>query len=95
MTIILAMLQFCFTAIIGIYFLTLLKNQNSTQNSIHKDSLKELDRLKKMRDIHLTEPLSEKTRPSSIKDVVGQEDGVRALRAAICGKNPQHAVGFL
>ena len=85
-------LQFCFTAIIGFYFFNLLKNQNSTQSSIRKDSFKELERLKKMREIHLTEPLSEKTRPSCILDVVGQEDGVRALRAAICGKNPQHVI---
>lgn len=57
-----------------------------------KESRKELDKLKRMRQISLTEPLSEKTRPISIQDIVGQQEGIRALQAALCGPNPQHVI---
>ena len=45
-----------------------------------------------MRDVHLTEPLTAKTRPASFADVIGQEEGIKALRAAMCGPNPQHVI---
>lgn len=51
-----------------------------------------MDVLKKMRSISLTEPLSEKVRPSSFADIVGQEDGIKSLKAALCGPNPQHVI---
>ena len=40
----------------------------------------------------LTEPLAEKTRPASFAEIIGQEDGLQALRAALCGPNPQHVL---
>lgn len=92
MTGILLAVQLLFSCIIGLYFFNMLKSQRSTKTSLQKDSAKELERLHKMRQIHLTEPLAEKTRPTSLEDVIGQEDGVRALRAALCGKNPQHVL---
>ncbi|TYQ17677.1 UNVERIFIED_CONTAM: Lon-like ATP-dependent protease [Acetivibrio alkalicellulosi] len=85
-------IQFFFSIIIGLYFLNLLKSQQGNKNAIEKESKKEMEKLKKLRDIKLTEPLSEKTRPSSIKDIVGQSQGLRALRAALCGPNPQHVL---
>jgi Lon-like ATP-dependent protease len=85
-------IQFFFTLIIGLYFLNLLKSQQSNKGAIEKESKKELDKLKRLREIKLTEPLSEKTRPASIKDIVGQEQGIKALRAALCGPNPQHVI---
>ena len=45
-----------------------------------------------MREIHLTEPLTARTRPESFADVIGQEEGIKALRAAMCGPNPQHVI---
>ncbi len=89
---ILFFIQFFFTLIIGLYFLNLLKSQQSNKGAIEKESKKELDKLKRLREIKLTEPLSEKTRPASIKDIVGQEQGIKALRAALCGPNPQHVI---
>lgn len=89
---ILFFIQFFFTLIIGLYFLNLLKSQQSNKGAIEKESRKELDKLKKLREIKLTEPLSEKTRPASINDIVGQEQGIKALRAALCGPNPQHVI---
>lgn len=89
---ILIYIQFVFTIIIGIYFFTLLKTQQSTKTSIGKESKKELEKLRKLRSIHLSEPLSEKTRPSSFEEIVGQNEGLRALKAALCGPNPQHVI---
>ncbi len=45
-----------------------------------------------MRSISLTEPLAEKVRPIRFKDIVGQQEGIRSLRAALCGPNPQHVI---
>jgi len=89
---VLIIIQFVFSVIIGIYFLVLLKNQQTTKISIGKESKKELEKLKNLRLIHLTEPLSEKTRPNSFKEIIGQDDGLRALKAALCAPNPQHVI---
>lgn len=53
---------------------------------------KELDNLNKMRKIKLTEPLTEKSRPTSFDEIIGQEKGIKALRAALCGPNPQNVI---
>ncbi len=85
-------IQFFFSIVIGLYFLSLLRNQQGNKNAIEKESRKELDKLRKLREIKLTEPLSEKTRPATLNDIVGQEQGLKALRAALCGPNPQHVI---
>jgi Lon-like ATP-dependent protease len=85
-------IQFFFSVVIGIYFLSLLKNQQGNKSAIERESKKELDKLRRMREIRLTEPLSEKTRPATLTDIVGQEQGIKALRAALCGTNPQHVI---
>lgn len=86
------LIQLFFGIVIGLYFWNLLKNQRTQKVSIDRESRKEMDQLKKMREISLTEPLAEKVRPSSFKDIVGQEDGIKALQAALCGPNPQHVI---
>lgn len=53
---------------------------------------KEEDELRDMRRVHLTAPLSEQMRPKQLQEIVGQEEGIRALRAALCGPNPQHVI---
>lgn len=85
-------IQFFFTIIIGLYFLNLLKSQQGNKSAIEKESRKELDKLRRLREIKLTEPLSEKTRPATLNDIIGQENGIKALRAALCGPNPQHLI---
>lgn len=85
-------IQLFFSIIIGLYFLNMLKSQQGNKVAVEKESRKELDRLKKLREIRLTEPLSEKTRPTSLNDIIGQQQGLKALRAALCGPNPQHAI---
>jgi len=84
--------QFFFTIVIGVYFLSMLHSQYSGRNSLNKDSTRELERLKKLNKIKLTEPLTEKTRPQKISEIIGQEQGIKALRSALCGKNPQHVL---
>lgn len=89
---ILVLLQVFFSIVIGLYFWNLLRNQHSNRHALDKESRKELVKLNEMRRISLTEPLSEKTRPASIADIVGQSEGIRSLKAALCGPNPQHVL---
>jgi ATP-dependent Lon protease len=91
-TFLLTLVQVFFAVVIGLYFWNLLKNQRSSRSTVDRESRKELEQLRKMRSVSLTEPLSEKTRPAVLSDLVGQEDGIRALRAALCGPNPQHVI---
>ncbi|PAD68824.1 ATP-dependent protease LonB [Bacillus sp. 7586-K] len=85
-------IQLFFGIIIGMYFWNLLKSQRTQKVSIDRESKKEMEQLRKMRSIRLTEPLAEKVRPKSFHDIVGQEDGIKSLRAALCGSNPQHVI---
>ncbi|WHX60611.1 ATP-dependent protease LonB [Peribacillus frigoritolerans] len=85
-------IQLFFGIIIGLYFLNLLKGQRTQKVSIDRDSRKEMDQLRKMRSISLTEPLAEKVRPSTFNEIIGQEDGIKSLKAALCGPNPQHVI---
>jgi len=59
---------------------------------IDRENTKELNNLIRLRQISLSEPLTERSRPSSFDEIVGQEKGIRALKAAICGPNPQHVI---
>lgn len=85
-------IQLFFGIIIGLYFWNLLRNQRTQKVSIDRESRKEMEQLRKMRSISLTEPLAEKVRPTSFDDIVGQEDGIKSLKAALCGPNPQHVI---
>ncbi|PEY27103.1 ATP-dependent protease LonB [Bacillus anthracis] len=86
------LVQLVFGVIVGLYFWHLLRNQRTQKVSIDRESKKELEQLRKMREISLTEPLAEKVRPTSFLDIVGQEDGIKSLKAALCGPNPQHVI---
>jgi Lon-like ATP-dependent protease len=85
-------IQLFFAIIIGLYFLNLLKSQQGNKIAVEKESKKELEHLQRLREISLTEPLAEKTRPTSFEEIIGQEEGIKALRAALCGPNPQHVI---
>lgn len=92
MTNMLILVQFIFTIIMGLYFFNALKGQQTNKVVIDRESRKELDNLKKLRDIKLSEPLTEKSRPTSFSQIIGQEKGIKALQAALCGPNPQHVI---
>lgn len=85
-------IQIFFIIVIGVYFFNLLKGQQGTKIAVGRESRKEIEKLEKMRQIRLSEPLSERTRPQNFQEIVGQEEGLKALRAALCGPNPQHII---
>lgn len=87
---ILIVTQLFLTIVMGIYFLNVLRGQHNHKSGLESDSVRELEKLRRLKQIRLTQPLSEKTRPKTLSDVIGQEDGIRALKAALCGPNPQH-----
>ena len=88
----LSFIQIFFAIVIGVYFWNLLRSQQGNRSAVERESKKELEKLERMRRVRLTEPLSEKTRPSSFEEIVGQEEGLKALRAALCSPNPQHVI---
>ena len=57
-----------------------------------REESREMRELRQMRARSLNLPLSEKARPAQMNEIIGQEDGIRALRAALCGPNPQHVL---
>ncbi|WP_270179487.1 ATP-dependent protease LonB [Alkalihalobacillus sp. CinArs1] len=85
-------IQLFFGIVIGLYFWNLLRNQRTQKVSIDKEARKEMEQLRRLRNISLSEPLSERIRPSGFSEIVGQEEGIRTLKAAICGPNPQHVI---
>ncbi|MBQ3420307.1 MAG: ATP-dependent protease LonB [Romboutsia sp.] len=68
------------------------KTQKNKTVVIDRENTKEMNNLNKLRKISLTVPLTEKSRPESFDEVIGQEKGIKALKAALCGPNPQHVI---
>ncbi|NMB45429.1 MAG: ATP-dependent protease LonB [Firmicutes bacterium] len=91
---VLGLINLFFAIVIGLYFWNLLRNQQSNKSAVDRESRKEMDKLRRLNAISLTEPLAEKTRPASFDEVIGQSDGLKALRAALCGPNPQHVIVY-
>ncbi len=89
---ILYLVQLFFAVVIGLYFWNLLKSQQSKKTIVFKEAEKESRKLKQMRSISLSEPLSSITKPSDLGDVIGQYDGISILKSALCGPNPQHVI---
>ncbi|MGO4183231.1 ATP-dependent protease LonB [Paenibacillus sp. TAF43_2] len=92
LSVVLMLIQVFFAVVIGLYFWNLLRNQKTNRSAVDRESRKEMDKLRKLRSVSLTKPLSEKTRPQAMQDIVGQRDGLRALKAALCSANPQHVI---
>ncbi|MEW9670810.1 ATP-dependent protease LonB [Ammoniphilus sp. 3BR4] len=88
----LMVVQVFFAVVIGIYFWNLLRNQRTSKTAVDRESRKEMESLRKLRAISLTEPIAEKTRPAHLSDIIGQQDGIKTLKAALCGPNPQHVI---
>ncbi|MGL5086974.1 MAG: ATP-dependent protease LonB [Clostridium sp.] len=92
MTEILIMLQIFMMVLFIIFMINNSKNSNTNKVVIHRENEKEMNKLEKMRSISLTEPLTEKSRPKTFEEIIGQEQGIKALKAALCGPNPQHVI---
>jgi len=84
--------QFFVTVIVGIYFLNQLSCGRNDRNIVSKESKRELERIHNMRRNGLSKPLTEQTRPSKISEIIGQADGIKALKIALGGENPQHVL---
>lgn len=89
---VLTIVQFFFALVAGLYFWSLLRQQRGSRTAVERENWREREKLEQMRKISLTEPLAERTRPRRFDEIVGQEEGLRALRAALCGPNPQHVI---
>lgn len=89
---IMIILQFIMMILFIIYLFNSNKANHSRTVVVDKENKKEMEKLLKMRRVKLTEPLTEKSRPINFEDIIGQEEGIKALKAAICGPNPQHVI---
>lgn len=85
-------IQLVVSIVIGAYFYSQMRNKRSAKTNLESESKVQLEKLKKLRSISLNVPLSEKTRPQSFDEIVGQKEGIMALSAALCGENPQHVL---
>ena len=94
LSVILMLINAFFAVVIGIYFWNLLRSQKGNRSAVDRESKKEMDKLRRLRSISLTKPLAEKTRPTTMNDIVGQRDGLKALKAALCSSNPQHVIVY-
>jgi len=90
--IILFLIQMAVTIVTGIYFYTQLRKERHAQPAARHEGAREMDKLRQMRAIRLSEPLSEHVRPQTFDDIIGQREGIKALTAILCGSNPQHVI---
>lgn len=88
----LLLIQLAVTVITGVFFLTQLRNQKQSPAPGRRESSREMENLKRMRGIALSEPLAEHVRPQRFEEIIGQEEGIKSLMAILCGKNPQHVI---
>ena len=85
-------IQLVVNIVVGVYFYSQLRQQRKIQPAHRKESGKEFDKLQRLRALKLSEPLAERVRPATFQDIIGQEDGIKSLKAILCGKNPQHVL---
>lgn len=90
MTELLLVTQIIFILILAMSLWGNRKGDHEKKATLENSASKKSEELAKLRGISLSEPLSEKTRPKTMNSVIGQSDGIAALTAALCGKNPQH-----
>ena len=85
-------IQLTVTIVVGVYFYRQLQQQKGSQPVQRRESGREMEKLNRMRAIHLSDPLAERVRPTQFSDIIGQEDGIKSLKAILCGANPQHVI---
>ena len=74
------------------YFFKSSRKRSKIKELTFEDNVVEQDRLACMWEEGLTDPLAEQTRHKALTEIIGQEKAIRALRAALCGPNPQHVL---
>ncbi len=84
--------QFFFACVIGIYFLNQIQNNKGAKVNLHKDGQEKYQEIQQLRKIKLSMPLTEKMRPKTEDAIIGQKEGLEALKNALCTPNPQHII---
>ncbi len=92
MYIALLLIQLAVSVIMGVYFLRVMRREKKSEVKSKPEASREMEKLRKMRQIRLNEPLSERVRPKQFADIVGQEESIEALKAILCSPNPQHVI---
>jgi len=85
-------LQLLFSGAIALCFFLQLRQSGAAKPQNTRNYQRELDKLKAQRKISLNLPLSEAIRPKNMDEIIGQEDGLKALVAILCSPNPQHVI---
>ena len=91
-SVVLACIQLAVTVIMGVYFLRQLRKEKTAEPAYRRESPREMEKLRRMRTVSRSEPLSERVRPAAFEDIVGQEEGIRSLMSILSGANPQHVL---
>ena len=88
------LIQLIVTIVVGVYFFGQLRRQGRETGCActRGSSARELEHLAQLRRTQLSRPLGEQVRPKDFSDIIGQQDGIRALKAILCSPNPQHVI---
>ncbi len=92
LSMVLLLVQLLVSLVMGVYFYRQLRKEKRAEGTERPMQSREMEKLRKLRTIRLSEPFAERVRPARMEDVVGQEEGVRSLTAILCGRNPQHVL---
>lgn len=90
MSILIMLAQGFFFAVGGWYFLSMVMAGSEDRRGIKEEDKRESERINKLERVSLNLPLTERTRPKSFDEIIGQDKAVAALRVALCGKSPQN-----
>ena len=91
MTQLLIVMQILLSLVVGAYFFRQLRREREARPA-RREARAEMEHVRHLRSIRLSQPLNEAVRPKSFAEIIGQEEGVRALKAVLCGENPQHVL---
>lgn len=91
---ILTIVQIVFFGMGAYYFFTRVQKKQLKGEFSPGENSRQLEELEGMRQQKLTVPLAEETRPRELAEIIGQEKAIKALRAALCGPNPQHILMY-
>ena len=91
MTQLLIVMQILLSLVVGVYFFRQLRRDRDARPRAPRGARRGGARAPSA--LHPPfQPLNEAVRPRSFAEIVGQEEGVRALKAVLCGENPQHVL---
>ena len=89
MALIACVVQMLASLLAGAYFLKLLLPE---KRSSGPSDIALRAKAAHLKNTSLSKPLTEKARPTKISELVGQREGIFALKAALFGKYPQHVI---